>query len=63
MKTEKIPIFTPFESMEKGLELMLPIIDKIKGNEGVKTELLVCYGCLCSTHNERVLEEMAEEES
>ena len=49
--------------MEKGLELMLPIIDKIKGNEGVKTELIVCYGCLCETHNERVREEIAEEKS
>ena len=62
MKTEKISIFKPFESMEKGLELMLPIIEKVK-NDGIKTELLVCYGCLIETHNERVREEMAEEEA
>ena len=63
MKTEKISIFKPFESMEKGLELMLPMIDKIKGNAGVKTELIIFYGCLIETHNERVREEMAEEEA
>ena len=49
--------------MEKGLELMLPLIDKIKGNAGIKTELIIFYGCLIETHNERVREEMAEEEA
>jgi len=62
MVAEKISLFKPFESMEKGLKLMLPIIEKVK-NDGIRTELLVCYGCLIETHNERVREEMAEEEA
>ena len=62
MKTEKISLFKPFESMEKGLKLMLPIIEQVK-NDGIKTELLIFYGSLIETHNERVREEMAEEEA
>ena len=61
MKTERISIFKPFDSMEKGLELMLPIIEKVK-NTGIKTELLVCYGCLIETHNERVRDYMTQKE-
>jgi hypothetical protein len=61
MKTERISLFKPFESMEQGLLKMLPIIEKVK-NSDVKTELLVFYGCIIETHNERVREELAKEE-
>jgi len=59
---EKVPLFKSFESMEEGLEKMLTIIDKMKNNDELKIEMIVLYGCLIETHNERVREEMAEEE-
>jgi tRNA A37 methylthiotransferase MiaB len=53
MKTEKVPMFAPFESIEKGFDRLFDKIKNIK-NASDRTELLVIYGCLAQTINEQM---------
>jgi len=57
MKTEKVPMFAPFESIEKGFDGLFDKIKNIK-NASDRTELLVIYGCLAQTINEQIPIEM-----
>ena len=57
MKTEKVPMFAPFENIEKGFDRLFDKIKNIK-NASDRTELLVIYGCLAQTINEQIPIEM-----
>ena len=50
------PFFKPFETMEQGLEAMLPVIDKMSNDDQVKCDMLILYGSLITTHNNIVRE-------
>ena len=46
--TLKIPLFTPFQDVQQGMDALIKTINKVKDNS-VRTELAIIYGCLGST--------------
>jgi hypothetical protein len=49
--TLKIPLFTPFQDVQQGMDALIKTINKVK-DDSVRTELAIIYGCLGSTLNQ-----------
>jgi|13_taG_2_1085334.scaffolds.fasta_scaffold82428_2 hypothetical protein len=53
MKSEKIPMFKPFDNIGVGFDRLFEKIETIT-DASDRTELIVIYGCLAQTVNEQI---------
>ena len=59
MKTEKISLFKPFKDMQQGFDKMMSIVESIKNSDD-RVQMLICYGCLVETYNQKIRKEKSE---